>query len=276
MGKATTAIKQTAGAVLRSWWRINHGRKFRAFGQDCTFTADTEFPVRPRVPLPAGDSRSNIVRYGDLVQFHSIARLLADVNAGTVVDVGAHHGIYAIIVGKILRQSGGRLFAIEPAADAFDVLRENVRLNDLQQTVHCIRAAVMDRPGTVRLSAEGPQSSVSSRDAVQCVEAITLESLLQEHKIPRVHLLQVDVEGAELPVLRGYPWGRVPVDAIFCELHPYAWPAFGYGGNDVAAFLKAHDLRCVDTYLMEHTSFDRPDYIGPTRLIHSANGRLHP
>jgi len=77
----------------------------------------------------------------------------------------------------------------------------------------------------------------------------------------------IDVEGAELNVLRGFPWEIMRPGRIFCELHPYAWKEFGYTGEDFMDFLKQHGYRCFDMYFREYTEFTSDDYIGPTVFV---------
>jgi hypothetical protein len=81
----------------------------------------------------------------------------------------------------------------------------------------------------------------------------------------------IDVEGAELHVLRGFPWGDVPVAMALCELHPYAWKHFGYGAEEMKGFVRARGMRCLDMFLREHRSFAREDYIGPALLLEQGN-----
>ena len=95
----------------------------------------------------------------------------------------------------------------------------------------------------------------------------TLEQIVRDYSLSAIDLLLIDVEGAELPALKGFPWSELPLPRIFCELHPYAWPDFGYSGTDFQHFLSSRQLRCIDMYMTEHVSFTQPDYIGPTVLI---------
>ena len=82
-------------------------------------------------------------------------------------------------------------------------------------------------------------------------------------------LLIIDVEGAELPVLRGFAWQSASVDRIFCEMHPYAWKDFAYSNEDMRQFLMSHGYRCFDMYFREHKIFDSDAYVGPTFLCKS-------
>jgi len=263
-------MKRLAAKLLRGWWHLRGGRSVRTFGHICKFTAETDFPIRRQVKLPVQGPLSNIVRYADLVQFHAACRFLSELRRPpVVVDVGAHHGTYAIVLGKLVQKAGGVLIAIEPNPESVRVLRENVRMNDLDQTVQCEQAAVMDVPGETFLDLNGSQSHVANAAGAQGVRVsvTTLRHILARYAMQRVDLLLVDVEGAELPVLKGFPWGDAELDWVLCEMHPYAWAQFGYDGRAMAAFLQERGYRCIDTYLKEHTDFPDPGYIGPTRLL---------
>ena len=267
-------IYRVLQTLLRCAWRVGGGRRVTAFGSEITIAPETVFPSYRNLRLPRGGAKSEIVRYGDYVQIHAAMAYLESLGrAVTVVDVGAHHGEYAILLGKAAQKKGGRVIAVEPNPLSFEVLEKNVRKNNLENVVYCEQCAVLDNPRTVNISLDGSQSSVSGGAASDtiAVEAVTLGMLVRKHQIAAIDLLIVDVEGAELPVLRGFPWGRMEVGKIFCELHPYAWAGFGYGGEDVRAFLQQHDLRCIDMYLMEYTSFPDSGYIGPTVLVPRAD-----
>lgn len=77
----------------------------------------------------------------------------------------------------------------------------------------------------------------------------------------------IDVEGAELAVLRGFPWGEVPVSMTLCEMHPYAWKDFGYDAQAMTKFMRERGLLCLDMFLGEHRTFTDEGYIGPTLLL---------
>lgn len=270
MFKAKAYIYHLVQALLRYKWRAGGGRRIMAFGWEFTIAPETVFPTHHGLRLPRGGAKSEIVRYGDFVQLHSAMAYLDSLGrAATVVEVGAHHGAYAILLGKTVQKMGGRVIAVEPNPLCFDVLERNVRHNGLGDVVFCEHRAVLEKPGAVKISLDGSESRVlgtATSEAV-AVEAITLEMLVRKYQIEAIDLLMVDVEGAELPVLRGLPWGELEIGKIFCELHPYAWAGFGYSEQDMRTFLQQHDLRCIDMYMMEYTSFSDSGYIGPAVLM---------
>jgi len=263
-------IYQTGMRSLRLFWRKRGGRRIRVFGEKFVVTSDTIFPTYRKFPLPRNQDGTDIVRYCDYVQIHALVRCLAKITStSTIVEVGAHHGAYAVLLGKIAKKVKGRVIAIEPNPEAFKVLSKNIVVNGLKETVTCVQAAVMNSHGVRNLSLRGEESQIAltNTTGAYSVQVTTLTDLLKAHEVERVHLLMIDVEGAELSVLQSFPWGSVGLEHIYCELHPYAWRHFGHNGEDVREFLVKHNYRCLDMHFEEHISFGSDDYIGPCLLL---------
>ncbi len=256
--------------VLRFYWNIIGGRRVTVFGENIILLPTTVFPSFWNLRLPTGGATSRICRYGDYVQMHSMVGYVSELKyPAVVIDIGAHHGAYAIVLGKILQKTGGRIIAIEPNPLSFAVLERNVSLNGLNDTVYCERVAVSDRAGEIHISMHDVQSQISDQQSSESVsvDMVTLSFLMEKYKIDSVDVLQIDVEGAELPVLNGFPWKIGKVGKIYCELHPYAWSDFHYTGKDVQQFIEEHNMQCFDMYLNEHKTFEGLAYIGPTVFI---------
>jgi methyltransferase, FkbM family len=256
--------------LLRFLWCANGGRRITVFGEDFRLVPETVFPHYRKFELPKGESLSEIVRYADYVQFHAVVNYIEQLNVQPIiVDIGAHHGAYAVVLGKIVERWGGRILAVEPNPESYRVLSRNIQLNGLENTVVCKNIAVSDKNGTMYISESGSESRITQEKPERgyTVDVITMESLLKNNETNHVHVLIIDVEGAELSVLRSFPWKTVKADKIFCELHPYAWKDFGYTGADVNYFLAEQGYRCFDMYFKEHTTFDGDAYIGPTLFV---------
>lgn len=256
--------------IRQMYWNISGGRKETVFGEQFSFVPSTHFPSFRGLRFPAHEIFSTIVRYGDYVQTHSAYLFLAELKEPPVViDVGAHHGVYAVLLGKLVQGKKGRVIAVEPNPSAFKILQENVRLNKLEDTVTCERVAIMKRAGTLRITDNDDQSRIadSASSSGFKVEAMPLSTLLKKYSVARANVMIIDVEGAELSVLQSINWKTCKVDKIFCELHPYNWKHFGTSGTDMAKFLKNRGFRCFDMYLREHKVFMSEAYIGPTLLV---------
>jgi FkbM family methyltransferase len=128
----------------------------------------------------------------------------------TCVDVGGHLGYYCLLMARIVGPKG-RVISFEPVQENMAVLKENVALNRITN-IELVNCALGERPGTLSLirpknfslswtpSVRG-YSVEGARDSVE-VEVDTLDAFLSRggHK-PSV--IKIDVEGAELDVLRG-------------------------------------------------------------------------
>lgn len=125
---------------------------------------------------------------------------------GVFVDVGAYFGWYALNVAR--QRPGARVFALEPVPASQARLEENRARNRLGN-VRLIRAAVgadegeaeMALPpgangGSAHLAAGGDGDRVS-------VAVTTLDTFAAAWALTRMDAVKIDVEGAELEVLRG-------------------------------------------------------------------------
>ena len=124
-----------------------------------------------------------------------------------VLDIGAHIGFYALLFSRLVGPKG-IVFAFEPLPGNFDVLVENLALNQCGQ-VRAVNKAVMDHPRQIILyvpSADllpGDPSARHSDGTIPLqVEAIQIDEFLSNQGL-QVDLIKMDVEGAEENVLLG-------------------------------------------------------------------------
>ncbi len=125
----------------------------------------------------------------------------------TVIDVGANLGYYTLAAAKLVG-STGQVHAFEASPLTLPWLQQNAALNPFANIqVHGV--AVTDRCGTTTFhTAPADRAGYSSlrnlgddTRSVVTVPTVSLDSLLDE--LPRTRLVKIDVEGAELLVLRG-------------------------------------------------------------------------
>ncbi len=158
-----------------------------------------------------------------------------------VLDVGASVGSYAMLFGQWTRPHG-RVYAFEPAPDIRAVLERHVAINDLDGIVVPVAAAASDANGRSRFVTPGPHGisrlAAAGESSPLLVETITIDEFCKREAV-RPDLIKIDVEGAELAVLRG---ARDTLSArrdmaVFVELHPTLWPALGVTREQIEAEL---------------------------------------
>jgi len=127
----------------------------------------------------------------------------------TAIDVGANVGIVAVPLALAVGGEG-RVIAFEPDAANAARLRENIRLNALTQVVvHEVALGEADGEIVLHLGSDPAfHSSVEVHarwrtDELSRVPCRTLDAVWQAEGRPQVSVVKIDVEGAELSVLKG-------------------------------------------------------------------------
>lgn len=171
-------------------------------------TEVTEAPMQDghKLVLPAGlPSARRLLEGVYEPEVTTVIRSLLD-RGMTFVDAGASVGYYTLL-GAGLVGEAGQVFAFEPDAQAYTYLKSNVANNHARNVV-ATNAALSDRRGFLTFTPSaleggflsfGPTRSSSSRQ----VETVTLDGFFAQLGWPPVHMIKMDVEGAEAAVLAG-------------------------------------------------------------------------
>jgi len=134
---------------------------------------------------------------------------LRDIDRPVMLDVGAHHG-ECCLVGAMLHDL--TIHAFEPHPDSVAVLRQVIAATYIPN-VHVYEVALSNVPGTGVLKTPLDERKwdlatlgVPSRFGEwteQTVSITTLDLWGEENHIDHVDMIKIDVEGAEVHVLRG-------------------------------------------------------------------------
>lgn len=122
----------------------------------------------------------------------------------TVVDAGAHIGWYTLIASKKVG-SQGKVLAIEPEPRNFSVVCKNIHDNKLTNVIP-LKIALSDKDDYEQLAispSPAGHSIMSNSNRKIIVKTRKIDSLLKELNIEKIDLFKIDVEGAELKVLKG-------------------------------------------------------------------------
>jgi FkbM family methyltransferase len=163
--------------------------------------------------------------------------------AGSVsFDVGANLGWYSLILDR-LAQPGARVFAFEPDPDNFRLLLANVEANGAR-TVSPQQMAVSDRAGTETLHRyagknRGRHSLLPGAGTDPIEVLVTALDTFRAAQAPRapVAFVKVDVEGYELPVLRGARATLAEAAMALVEISPERMRAAGHPPEEAVNLL---------------------------------------
>lgn len=164
----------------------------------------------------------------------------------TVLDIGAHHGFYSLLASKKVGDNG-RVVAFEPSPRERKRLVRHLSLNACSNVL-VEETALGETEGQADFflvanketgcnSLRQPQTKHPTR-RVQ-VQVKRLDEYLRTAQIGRVDFIKLDVEGAELSVLRGA--GEVlksrPRPILLCEVQDLRTGAWGYPAMEIIKFL---------------------------------------
>jgi len=164
----------------------------------------------------------------------------------TVLDIGAHQGLYTLLASRRVGPSG-RVFSFEPSPRERRALRLNLTINSCDNVVVQALALgsqettanlyVVDKYNTGYNSLRPP--NVPEPTSTIAVRVRTLDNWVAEEKIDRVDFIKLDVEGAELSVLKGArellarTW---PV--LLTEIAQIRTAGWGYDAVEIVRFLE--------------------------------------
>lgn len=153
----------------------------------------------------------------------------------TLVDVGANIGVHALLAAERVGPTG-RVLAIEAHPGTFTALEDNIRLN-VRQNVTAVCAAAGPESGRVRLSdrPDDDWNHVGAGGTIE-IEQRPLDELGRD--CPRVTLLKIDIEGYELPCLRGATALLARTDCVLLEYWEEHVRRFGYRLTDLTGLLR--------------------------------------
>jgi FkbM family methyltransferase len=163
------------------------------------------------------------------------------------VDAGANIGAYTLPASRLVGPAG-RVIAFEAHPLTFALLKRNVEENRLSN-VTVENRALGDTAGTLRLSftaANPGETHVAGADeGGVAVPVTTLDEALSRAGTGAVDYLKIDVEGFELPVLRGAlrTLRESPGIIVQTELQERHAERYGTTIGDVASLLFGEGLK---------------------------------
>lgn len=152
---------------------------------------------------------------------HGVFQETADI---LVLDCGANIGLTSIYFSRLYPNA--HILAVEPDARNFSMLAKN--LSPMSPNITLLNAGLWARAGFLRcIDHQYRDGREWARQVQECSEAetggvpaTTIDSLLTATRRERIHILKVDIEGAEVVVFadeKAAWWDRV--DTIAVELH---------------------------------------------------------
>jgi len=199
-----------------------------------------------------GSSRNGqIYELNMVADFHR--RMVTRNPKATFLDIGANTGSYALIplVNKDLT-----CHAFEPNPKAFEVLSENVEINNLGDNVKIYNNGMWIEPMTLELKIplDTTDSGLSTfgdspdrfkydkkdgKFETHSIECKTIDTFIKETKIEKLDAIKIDTEGSELNILKGgEKLLKEQKPLILLEYDNKNTAQFGYDRTEITDYLK--------------------------------------
>jgi FkbM family methyltransferase len=142
-----------------------------------------------------------------------------------VFDIGANIGVVSVLQARRHAQ----VYAFEPNPDCYRRLLKTITANGLEAKIHPFNLALGNVVGTGKMQVEkggttggtviaGDEGSPTNAS----VSITTLDRIVPALNVPQIDLLKIDVEGAEVDVLRGAVQTLLLTKRIMLEYHSRA------------------------------------------------------
>ena len=160
-------------------------------------------------------------------------KLVKDIikDGNIVVDIGANIGYFTLIFARLVGEKG-KVFAFEPEPNNFNLLKKNIEINGYKN-VNLINKAVSNKSGKIKLYIDNVNygghsliAEIPNRQSIE-IESIKLDDFFSANK--KIDFIKIDVEGAELEVLKGMSNLLNQKDdiKILLEFNPLMLKSFG-------------------------------------------------
>jgi FkbM family methyltransferase len=141
-------------------------------------------------------------------------------SSDTVIDIGAHIGLFTLYASQNCKN--GNIYSYEPVKENFNVLKENITINNLKN-VKIFNLAVSKSNSTIKLFMNNDESghsmfSKSSENII--VNSTSLMKIFDENNIKKCNFLKLDCEGAEYEIIKNLPLEYFQkIDKLVIEYH---------------------------------------------------------
>jgi len=182
-----------------------------------------------------------------------------------VIDIGANVGITTVTIARKIGKRG-KLHSFEPVPEYFDILKENISSNGLENA-KVYELAVTDQVGRAPFYQKELSSGIVFEEGAKKSEVSTtsIDRFLSGEKIERIDLINMDCEGSELLVLKGAKETlRKNELKIFCEIHHDFLKQLGQSVEELVQYLQGLEFQVRSVSLNDlktGDNFENCEYI---------------
>lgn len=233
--------------------------------------------------------------YAGFMEYQDMLFLLHALRPDEIfVDVGANIGAYTILASKVV---GSHSISFEPLPETAEKLRQQVRLNGIEDLVDVMNTGVSDKKGSLFFTNNADTvnkvSLSGESENTTCVDVVVLDEELDKNQN---YFFKIDVEGFEFNVLNGSSeiLSSPNTRALIIELNG-SGEEFGHGDEEIHDKITSFGFGPVDyeplnrrltklkcfnknggntIYIKDFEAMATRCRAAPKRMVHTAGGIL--
>ena len=179
---------------------------------------------------------------------------LKDINPGFYIEAGAFDGLTQSNT-KYLENKGWTGLLIEPCKNAFELCVKNRS----DKNIFVNAALVEDCITTTKVFGDFDSKIMASiggthlkREPFEWVNTTDFKTIFEKHNITHVDYLSLDVEGYELPALKGIDYSKVRPKYMLIEVHVHEQ-------EELFKFLESQNYECIGN-ISNYNKADNPHW----------------
>lgn len=171
----------------------------------------------------------------------------------TIIDVGSNIGLITLSVLHYYPTAHFHCF--EPSGYSNQIFQQTILKNNLNSNIRLIKKGLYHKSGIIPFYTHGIPNALGDgiKDTKRAgiskkapIEVTTLDNYVKKSKIQKIDLIKIDVEGAELFVLKG---GRKSIlkyrPLILFEANPVNLQAYNLIPGDIYHFFSKIDYKII-------------------------------
>ena len=177
----------------------------------------------------------------------SLEKSLKNIAQPSFIDVGANVGLISLYLISKFPQL--KVYAFEPSPHQYNLFKRTVEVNSISNRVDLFDLALSDKKGEASFFAHN-EANCSGDGLIDTgrggyggtikVKTVPLDIWWTEKGKPKINLIKIDTEGAELLVLKGAEQLLQQCSPdIFFEMQENNYRVYDYTWKDVLSFLKS-------------------------------------
>jgi FkbM family methyltransferase len=233
------ALRHTIQFILNH--PLNRHQRVKAVMRFVKWQVKSRLNPNPMV-YPFGEKSKIIVKsgltgatgniYSGLHEFEDMSFLLHFLkDTDLFIDLGANVGSYSILGGS---EIGAETISIEPIPQTFEILRQNVAVNNVTSLVTCMNIGMGNEKGVLRFTKSLDTVNHVAKDYDTNTIDVNVERFDDIITLNKPTLIKIDVEGFETEVLKGMAIALKTdyLKAVIIELNG-SGVRYGYDENNI-------------------------------------------